>query len=190
MLHLDNLPRSRPGEQPVLFLRGHWILILKMLLLTAVAIVAPIVVLWLLGYTAPTLLNGPGGDAIVTVFLSIYSLAVVSFFFQEFIDYYLDTWIVTTERVMDIEQRGLFNRTAAEMHIALVQDATTEIRGMLGTFLDYGHVFVQTAGEQRRFTFKNVTHPEQIRNTILRLAEEDRAREHHNISVVTPVSPT
>ena len=78
----------------------------------------------------------------MTVFLSIYYLATVSFFFQEFIDYYLDTWIVTTERVIDINQRGLFNRTAAEMHIALVQDATTEVRGMLGTFLDYGHVFV------------------------------------------------
>ena len=181
MLHLDNLPRSRPGETPMIFLRGHWILVLKILFITLIALAAPTAVLWLFSYTAPALLRAPAGNAIVTVFLSIYYLATVSFFFQEFIDYYLDTWIVTTERVIDINQRGLFNRTAAEMHIALVQDATTEVRGMLGTFLDYGHVFVQTAGEEKRFEFKNVPHPEEVRNAILRLAEADRAREHHEL---------
>ncbi len=177
MLHLDHLPNSKPGEKTILFLRRHWIGVLKLSFFTALAALAPIVIAWLLGQTMPDLLGSAAGDAAASVFLSIYYLAIVTFFFQEFIDYYLDVWIVTTERVINIEQHGLFNRTASEMHIVLVQDVTAEVKGPLHTFLDYGHVHIQSAGTTKRFHFKHVAHPEQVRNTILRLAEEDRLRE-------------
>lgn len=177
MLHLDHLPNSKPGEETILFLRRHWVGMLKLSSITILAALAPPVLTWLLGQTVPQLLQSAAGDAAASVFLSIYYLAIVTFFFQEFIDYYLDVWIVTTERIINIEQHGLFNRTASEMHIALVQDVTADVKGPLHTFLDYGHVYIQTAGQTQRFHFKHVSHPEQIRNTILHLAEEDRIRE-------------
>lgn len=177
MLHLDHLPNSKPGEKTILFLRRHWLGVVKLMLFTSIAAVAPIAITWLLGQTMPNLLGSAAGDAVASIFLSMYYLAIVTFFFQTFIDYYLDVWIVTTERLINIEQHGLFNRTASEMHIALVQDVTAEVRGVLHTFLDYGHVHIQSAGTKKRFLFKHVAHPEQVRNTILRLAEEDRLRE-------------
>ncbi|PIR47472.1 hypothetical protein COV06_03375 [Candidatus Uhrbacteria bacterium CG10_big_fil_rev_8_21_14_0_10_50_16] len=177
MLHLHHLPNSKPGEKPVLFLRRHWLAVARLFFFVALASVAPLLITWLLGQTMPSLLHSSEGGAIGSVFLSIYYLSVITFLFQEFIDYYLDVWIVTTERIINIEQHGLFNRVASEMHIALVQDVTAEVQGATATFLDYGQVYIQTAGEDKRFLFKNVPHPEQIRNTILRLAEEDRFRE-------------
>ena len=151
---------------------------LKLVCITIVAAIAPALVAWLLGQALPNLLTSPAGGAAATVFLSIYYLAVVTFFFQEFIDYYLDTWIVTNERIINIEQHGLFNRVASEMHISLVQDVSAEIRGALHTFLNYGDVHIQTAGSAKRFHFKAVGDPEQIRRTILHLAEKDRLHEH------------
>ena len=180
MLHLDHLPNSKPGERTVLFLRRHWLGVFKLSAITALAAFAPIVITWLLGQTMPQVLDSAAGNAAASVFLSIYYLAIVTFFFQEFIDYYLDVWIVTTERIINIEQHGLFNRTASEMHIALVQDVTAEVFGPIATFLDYGHVHIQSAGQTKRFHFKNVSHPEQVRNTILRLAEADRIREERD----------
>lgn len=161
----------------MLFLRRHWLAVLRLFFFALLASVAPLLITWLLGQTMPSLLYSTEGSAIGSVFLSIFYLSIVTFFFQEFIDYYLDVWIVTTERIINIEQHGLFNRVASEMHIALVQDVTAEVQGAVATFLDYGQVHIQSAGETKRFHFKNVSHPEQIRNTILRLAEEDRGRE-------------
>lgn len=161
----------------MLFLRRHWIYVLQLFFFTGLAAAAPPMITWLLGHTSPTLFGSATGSAITLLFISMYYLAVTTFFFQEFIDYYLDVWIVTNERVINIEQLGLFNRVASEMHIALVQDITTEIQGPLRTFLNFGDVHVQSAGQIKRFHFKAVHRPEQIRAVILRLAEEDRARE-------------
>ncbi len=162
-----------------MFLRRHWIELVKLFLATFLAALAPPILRVMFEYVAPSILNTPITDAVTAVFLSIYYLTVLTFFFQEFIDYYLDTWIVTTERIINIEQKGLFKRVASETHVGLIQDSSAEIKGMIRTFLDYGDVHVQTAGEAKRFHFKSVPHPERIRNTILKLAERDRIREDH-----------
>ncbi|NQV12582.1 PH domain-containing protein [Candidatus Uhrbacteria bacterium] len=179
MLDKSHLTNSKPEEKTVLFLRRHWISIMKLVFITLVAVIAPLALRLMLGYTAPKLIAAPSADAISAVFFSMYYLAVLTFFFQEFIDYYLDTWIVTTERIIDIEQRGLFNRVSSEMHLPSVQDSSAEITGFLQTFLDYGNVHIQSAGEEQRFVFRNVPHPERVRVTILKLAEQDRLREEH-----------
>ena len=179
MLHRNHLPHAIPGEKTILFLRRHWTGPLQLVGITLVAGIAPIIVLWLLGQVTPGVFDIPVADAAGAAFVSIYYLSVATFFFQEFIDYYLDTWIVTTERVINIEQKGLFNRIASEMHISLVQDVSAATRGMLQTFLNYGDVYVQSAGEMKRFHFKSIPNPEGVRVAILRLAEADRRKEHH-----------
>ena len=65
--------------------------------------------------------------------------------FLLWIDYWLDVWIVTDERVINIEQKGLFSRSVSELHFYNVQDVTTSVRGVIPTLLNYGDVEVQTA---------------------------------------------
>lgn len=176
MFHLQHLPNQRPGEKTILFLRRHWIVVFRLVAVTAIAAAAPLALLWLFGELAPTFLSQPTPSAITTVFVSMYYLSVVTFFFQEFIDYYLDTWVVTTERIINVEQHGLFNRIASEMHLAMVQDVTTTVRGALHTFLDFGDMQLHSAGPVQQFHFKEIAHPERMRQTILRLVEDDKSR--------------
>ncbi len=107
---------------------------------------------------------------------SLYVLAVWLYAFLEFTDYYLDTWIVTNERIINIEQQGLFHRTASELHLASIQDVTSDVAGMLHTFFDFGSVFIQTAAERERFNFKDIERPEQVKELIIRLSEADKLR--------------
>ncbi len=150
--------------------------VFKIVSITLAAAAGPILVLLMFSVIAPNFFVDPFSDASAKVFLSIYYLAIVTFFFQEFIDYYLDTWIVTTERVINIEQHGLFNRVAAEMHLAMVQDVSAEVRGPLHTFLDYGDVHIHSAGPIKSFHFKDIPNPERVRQAILRFAEDDKHR--------------
>ncbi len=176
MFHINHLPNQRPGEKTRIFLRRHWVGVFKIVSITLAAAAGPILVLLMFSVIAPNFFVDPFSDASAKVFLSIYYLAIVTFFFQEFIDYYLDTWIVTTERVINIEQHGLFNRVAAEMHLAMVQDVSAEVRGPLHTFLDYGDVHIHSAGPIKSFHFKDIPNPERVRQAILRFAEDDKHR--------------
>ncbi len=185
MFHLDRIPNKRPDEKVVLFLRRQWfawafIVVAAVFMLAVPAVIAAFfwdrVDVWL---AHPTL-----GPAIV-VLASMYVLSVWLLSFLEFTDYYLDTWVITTHRVINIEQKGLFNRVASELHLAAVQDVTSDVKGMVHTFFDYGHVLVQTAAEHTQFVFKDIDHPEKVKEVIIKLVEEDKKR--HAAHVVAGV---
>lgn len=93
------------------------------------------------------------------LFISTFYLFIWLFGLTTFLDYFLDVWIVTDRRIIDIEQKALFSRTTAELELRRVQDVTAEVEGFAATFLDYGNVYIQTAAEKERFIFKQIPHP-------------------------------
>ncbi len=176
MMRLDHLPNQRPDEHVVLFMRRHWFAILTIVAAFILLTGLPLGLGWYFWLDVEPWVNGPVSGPIIVVFGSLYVLSVWLFAFIEFTDFYLDTWIVTNERIINIEQEGLFHRTASELDLAAVQDTTAEIRGVLQTVFTYGQVFVQTAGERGRFHFKNIDDPEHVKEIVTKLVEEDKKR--------------
>jgi hypothetical protein len=88
----------------------------------------------------------------------------------------LDVWIITNERIIDIQQKGFFSRVISEQRHYRIQDVTSEVNGIIATVLKYGNVYVQTAGSKQRFFFHEVPNPEEVRNTIIRLAERSKRK--------------
>jgi len=176
-MRLDHLPNQRPDEHVILFLRRHWFAILAVVFAFILLVGTPLVVGgWYFQETLENWMMNPIIGPILIIIGSIYFLSIWLFAFLEFTDYYLDTWIITNERIINIEQEGLFHRTASELDLAAVQDTTAEIRGILQTVFTYGQVYVQTAGEKGRFHFKNIDNPEHVKELVTRLVEEDKRR--------------
>lgn len=175
-MHLDRLPNQRPNEHVVLFLRRHWFALLTIIMGFLLLTIIPILIGWYFFETLEPWLADPILGPLMVIVGSMYFLSIWLFAFIEFTDYYLDTWIVTNERIINIEQQGLFHRTASELDLAAVQDATAEIRGIIQTLFTYGNVYVQTAGEKGRFHFKNIDNPEHVKEVVTRLVEEDKQR--------------
>ena len=107
--------------------------------------------------------------------LATYSLLIAAVFylfwwyglFYAITMYLLDIWIVTDHRVIDSEQHGFFRRTVAELHLSKIQDISVEIHGIIPTFLDYGDLEVQTAGTSEKFFFKQIPHPNRVKDIIM-----------------------
>jgi len=121
----------------------------------------------------------PSGDAlqlIVKLFGTVYYAYVLLFILYSFFDYFLDIWIVTDKHIVDIQQKALFFRIIAKQEISRIQDVTAEVKGVLPTIFNYGHVYIQTAGTQERFTFSQVPDPYGIVAQILKTLEADRKR--------------
>lgn len=180
------VPHRQENEVIILLLRRHsFVIIIKLILWIFIALL-PIPFYFILGGFLSNIIPAVLIAPLMYLVISLFYLFVWMFIFFAFIDYYLDVWLVTSERIINIEQKGLFNRTASEQKLFRIQDITSETKGIFGTFLNYGDVFIQTAGEQQRFIFKQVPHPEQVAKKINSLVEENKKRHHIVDGAVAP----
>lgn len=120
----------------------------------------------------PGLLTGDISYPAIVLGASFYYLFIWLFFFFSFLDYYLDVWVITSRRIIDVEQRGFFSRVIGEHGLNKIQDVASEAHGAAATFLRYGDVYVQTAGTKQRFKFHQVPDPEGVRDLIIGLIYE------------------
>ena len=97
--------------------------------------------------------------------------------------YYLNMQIITNQRIVDITQDSLIHHTISELHLSHIEDVTAEVDGLLGTFLDYGNVYVQTAAETERFVFDRVPNPTAVEKMILDLYESLPEDQKHRNSL-------
>lgn len=175
-----NFPGQREGETIILFLRRHWFIFFMRLLLIIVSIIVLIAIYFIFF----SLNSNFQESAYHNLFLfgeSLATLFVWNFFFILWLDYYLDAWIVTNERIINIEQRGFFMRNISELKLTKIQDVTSEITGVIPTLLNYGNIYVQTAAEKERFTFYQIPNPNYVKNVIVKLQEKERVSEEKEL---------
>jgi hypothetical protein len=175
-MHLSEHIQLKPWEKVEYFLRRHWLVFFSDIMVVVVLSLIPVAAYFILQYAVPGLIDGPVSRPLLILLGSAYYLTIWLVFLTKFVDYYLDAWIVTNHRIVNIEQRGLFSRTISELDLAKVQDVTSEVKGIIPSVLNFGSVFVQTAGEVERFVFEEVPFPHEIRKRILDLIEDDRVR--------------
>ncbi|OGL73841.1 hypothetical protein A3C96_02060 [Candidatus Uhrbacteria bacterium RIFCSPHIGHO2_02_FULL_60_10] len=166
----------QPDEKVIMSLRRHPIVFLAEAAVIAILGLATVLAYFLIVWYQPDWLTGPISRPLLVLAGSAYLLLVWHFFIARFVDFYLDMWVLTTEKILNVEQHSLFSRTVSELDLAMIQDVTSEVRGILPTILNYGYVHVQTAGEVKRFVFEQVPNPEAVRGKILQLVEEERRR--------------
>ncbi len=165
MIHLD------AQEKIVVEARRHWYVF--------AAEVSSLALLALLPFAAFIVLASSGAFEAVEGLLSLFVfvsagwlLALWTLFFIFWTNYYLDVWIVTDRRIIDVEQHGLFSREISEFRLENIEDLTVEVKGLLPTFLRFGDVYVQTAGENREFAIHHVPNPHKLKDIIV--AEQHR----------------
>jgi len=117
--------------------------------------------------------------ALPAFFTAVWMLTVWMMLFTVWTNYYLDIWIVTDKRIINIDQIHLFKRDVSTLRIERVQDIKVEKHGFFATILDFGNLQVQTAGPEASFyLIKGIPNPAYVRNAILERV--DMATEHKN----------
>jgi uncharacterized membrane protein YdbT with pleckstrin-like domain len=103
-------------------------------------------------------------------------------FFVEWTNFMLDTWILTDERLIDVEQVSLFSRKVSTLSLDRVQDITITEAGFLETFFGIGVVLVQTAGEAQEFRIYGIKDPSHVKDLIQRAYRQGRQDILHEIA--------
>ena len=178
MLSRLRLPGSLPDEKVVKIIRRTLFMLVKKTVLALILAGLPPFFFYL---TADLLfadiINSPIGYPILILGAASYYLFVWLLFFFEFVDYYLNVWIITNKRIVSICQQGFFARTIAEQRLERIQDVTSEVKGFFPTVIGYGNLYAQTAAEKERFFLESAPSPDKIRDLLIKLTEEVRKKE-------------
>lgn len=163
-------PTQKENEQVFLLLRRHWFTYLIFWFLAIISTLPLIIFIfwWMLN---PESIDSEW-SALLVILISSYILGLFAVLLYGFIDYYLDIYIVTDRRIVDIKQNGFFKREISELHLHQVQDVNAKVNGLFPTLFHYGEVFIQTAGEAENFIFHSIPHPYSISKTIIDLHEQ------------------
>lgn len=106
------------------------------------------------------------------IFLGIWFLFLWVGLSLKFTNYFLDIWIVTDKRIIDVDQKALFNRRVVYMNLDRIQDVSVETKGLLRTIFKVGDVHVQTAGAETNFVIKDARSPSSVKEAILKASAE------------------
>lgn len=176
-MEIELLINKKKDEKVLFYLRRHWLVFLGDILMVAVLAVVPMGAYFLIDKMWNALLIGALSRPTLILLTSAYYLVIWLFFITTFVDYYLDAWIITDDRILNVEQHGLFSRTISELDLAKIQDVTSEVKGVIPSIFNYGQVYIQTAGETERFIFEQIPRAHEVRKSILQIVEDDRRKQ-------------
>ena len=102
----------------------------------------------------------------------------MGWFWWEFADYRNDVYIVTDDRIIDIEMKPLgLNAKRREGGLEKVQNVVAKQNGIWATIFGYGDVVISTAASDEGFTFSMVPNPKYVQATVFHKLNQFRSRD-------------
>jgi Bacterial PH domain len=169
---------QKNNEKILAVLHRHWFDILTQFIVVFMMLLV-LFGSYALSFIFYTTLSEPLFQNLTAFLRNLFFIFTWIIFFIIWIDYYLDVWIITDRRIINIEQKGFFSRIVSELELENIQDITTNVRGVIPTFFNYGHLYVQTAAEKERFIFRNIPNPYGIKDLIMNLQNKVEQQEEN-----------
>ncbi len=152
-------------EQVILVLRQHMITNLGWIILASFLILVP---LWVFTF-------GLFPESIASKYrlllTLIWELLTFGYTLEQFLIWFFNVYIVTNERIIDIDFHNLLLREISDADLDKIQDVTIKGAGVGAAFFHFGDIRIQTAAEIQEFEFNAVPHPEIVARVIRELIE-------------------
>lgn len=160
-------------EKIVMKARRHWFVVFGEVVAMFFMLLIPAIGSLLISNSGIITIRGDGFYLFLAI-ESMWALFVWLMFSKFWVNYYLDVWVITNKRLIDIEQKGFFNREVSTLNLERIEDISVVVKGIIPTLLKYGQITVQTAAESREFIMRMARDPIEIKNTLLKLIDLNR----------------
>ncbi len=97
---------------------------------------------------------------------------IAGYALERFIVWYYNVYIITNERVIDVDFFSLLFKRVSEAKLDHIEDITSASGGMMQSVFDYGDVIIQTAAEVPEIEFEKVPHPDIVTKLLSELTEK------------------
>jgi len=147
-------------EVVLLYVHTHWRLGMMRLFWPSVAFV----VSWSFLVVAPFLM--------IFYIVAVASMLSLVWWARNFLDYYLDAWLITNQAIIDVQWHGWFHRSATKILYSDIQGVTYETKGISGTLFQFGTISVEKVSTGSTVSMENVSKPRLIATAILQNMEQ------------------
>lgn len=175
MFGRDVFESLKKGEKIVIIVRKHWASFAKQILITFLVLFPPFFLIVFFFSRWWTML--------------IFFLWVFTGFgyalYQWFVWHY-DSLVVTTFRVINIDQKSLFSRSVSETPLSQIQDITYEVQGMRASLFNYGTINIASAASTMKI--EHIQDPEEVRDAIFDLRERKTNKKKKEVSAEDLIS--
>lgn len=153
-------------EHMILEVRKHWYVMSTYGIIAFCLFLMPLLVYSIFEALSITVVMY--GNTLGFFFFAYSAILLVTWMmlFYWWTDYFLDVWVVTNKKIIAIDQDGFFGRKITTLHLAKVQDVTSEVEGIIATTMDFGDITVETASHDGSFMIRGVGEPNKVREKI------------------------
>lgn len=110
-------------------------------------------------------------------------LLILGFILEAFLMWFFNVYIITDERVIDVDFYSLIYKNISAAKIDNIEDITATTGGALRSIFDFGTVKIQTAAAVTEFEFADVPQPNKVITLINELLlEEEREKVEGRVS--------
>jgi uncharacterized membrane protein YdbT with pleckstrin-like domain len=158
--------KLKDGERIIRVVRSYWAVHLPGLIVGAALTIVPFFFMF------PLFQVGWPGMVGFVFFVAVglwYGLRAL-------VIWYWNVFIVTDQRVVDVDQRGFFRRSVSEAGYDKIQDASYSVNGVWRSLLDFGTVRLETAGGGSALEITDVQDPKGVHHLVTETIGRHRER--------------
>lgn len=158
------------GEEVILFLRQHPIVMLPWVIVSILALTLPSIFIFF-----PPYASMPGNFQFVVSVM--WYMFVFGYALARFMSWFFNIYILTDERIVDIDFTNILFRKVSTAKIQDIQDVNVMTSGAFQTFFRYGNITIQTAAEVPEFEFLNIPNPDKVGTIINQMIDLEEQEE-------------
>jgi uncharacterized membrane protein YdbT with pleckstrin-like domain len=132
-------PGQHEGEEVELLFRQHPLVMRKALIVGLLAILLAVLPL-----DFPQVYSSNSLSAFFLRVVIVVPLIVLAAWFYRWVGWYYTVYIVTNERIIEVKQKGFFNRKVNEWQLDGIQNVNYEIGGFQAVLFGFGDISART----------------------------------------------
>ena len=164
--HVFKFTEQDVEEEIILVMRPHWFTNVVWIITTIIMLMVPNLVKFL-----PVWEGVPLRYQLLGILF--WYMVTLAYALESFLSWYFDIYIITDERVIDIEFNNLLDKKFAEAKISMIQDVSSRVAGISQTMFNYGDVRIQTAAEIPELCFEKVPNPNKVIKVLQMMRQEE-----------------
>lgn len=112
-------------------------------------------------------------DSIQVIYINVFFL-LFSFVYLwiQIVDWYFNIGIITNKQIIDVDFSALLFRNVTRTDLNNIEDVSVKSSGFISSIINYGNVFVQTAGSEINTEFIQIPHPERAAHIIQNIIKD------------------
>lgn len=132
------------------------------------------VVLIILPFFFMFFLFNRGNPGIVIFFITL--IIGIFWLIRSIVIWYFKIFIITSQRIIDIDQKGLFQKIVSNVYLTKIQDVYYQTRGIFQTLGKIGNIYIIITDSKTKIEIINISQPYRIQQLILQ-AKADTLKE-------------